>query len=214
MKGEAVASIDWKDSAEHKVLRTMLKGAQKYVNVAKAPGLKNLRLTGFSGDPVERKVRSSMELGLLLKDPESGFSPLEERPEEPVSESQELRAGVREYTQEAFATLGLSMAAPPPPPPFPPPELLPSMCPTGRVDEGRGSGARGSTEAQKELDEAGELTWADKAKAAYKWSSYRTSPKSKGETPGYEEWDYRLGTPRSLSSRCGRCTEQHCRPTT
>jgi len=192
---DAVAGISWKDSAEHKALRAMLKGSQKVANLLKAPGIKDLELVGFTGDPAERQLRSSMALGQALKDPKSGFSQLEERPEEPDSESKERRARVREYTQEAFAALGLSMSAPPPPPPPPPPEWPLLVNETGRAGERQDSGARGSTEARAEPDKAGELTWQDRAKVNWKWSSYWTSPLDMSLIPSCEEWNFHLGTP-------------------
>jgi len=60
---DAVAGINWKDSAEHKALRAMLKGNQRRANLLKALGIKDLELVGFAGDPVERQVRASMSLG-------------------------------------------------------------------------------------------------------------------------------------------------------
>ena len=71
----AVAGISWKDSAEHKALRAMLKGSLQNANLAKALGIKELVLVGFNGNESERQAKASMSLDQLIKDPSSGFSP-------------------------------------------------------------------------------------------------------------------------------------------
>jgi hypothetical protein len=110
-----------KDSAEQKMLRAMLKGELQAANLSKAPGIKDLVLTGFVGNVDERAARASMALGQLLKAPDSGFSPLEDIPEPPENDQVGQGEKMKEYAEAALTTLGLKMEvakwAPPPPPP-------------------------------------------------------------------------------------------------
>jgi hypothetical protein len=101
---KAVSDLGKKDSAEQKMLRAMLKGELQGANLSKAPGIKDLVLTGFVGNVDERAARASMALGQLLKAPDSGFSPLEDIPgpleDDQVGQGEKMK----EYAEGALAT--------------------------------------------------------------------------------------------------------------
>ena len=115
-----MSDIGRKDSAEQKMMHAMLKGKLQGANLSKAPGIKDLVLTGYAGDVDERMAKASMALGQFLKAPDSGFSPLEDLPgpseDEQVGQGEEMR----KYVEGALADLGLTMEVkkqtPPPPP--------------------------------------------------------------------------------------------------
>jgi hypothetical protein len=201
----AVANISARDSPVQRMLRMKLKGAQQLANLNKAHGVKDLVLVGFCEDGDERAAQASMALSRLRKEPDSRFSPLVDEPDRTNVEGEERREVVREFTQEAFAALGMSMDSPvrppPPPPPLPPSWPPPLSSSAGRSSEERdlGSGRSAAEPAAAGVaDAGGEPTKYEKRKVGYRWSSFWQSREAGlgcSEQPGCQEWEPSLGMP-------------------
>ena len=83
----AVSEIGRKDSAHQKMMQEMLSGQLHGTNLKKAPGIKDLVVSGYAGDQAVRIAEASMALGEFVRKGDGGFSPLEEIPDPTSDES-------------------------------------------------------------------------------------------------------------------------------
>ena len=101
---QAMSEVGRKDSAQRKMMRTMLSDQMKGLDIRKLRGVKDLVVTGYDGDPVERVVGASMALGQAIRD--GTVSALEDVPEPSSDEIEASYEPVQRYVTATMATLG------------------------------------------------------------------------------------------------------------
>jgi hypothetical protein len=99
-----MSEVGRKDSAQRKMMRTMLSDQMKGLDIRKLRGVKDLVVTGYDGDPVERVVGASMALGQAIRD--GTVSALEDVPEPSSDEIEASYEPVQRYVTATMATLG------------------------------------------------------------------------------------------------------------
>jgi hypothetical protein len=96
---QALNEVGRKNSAQQRLMRTMLNEQMKGLEMQKIPGVRDLVMTEYDGDPAERVLRASMALGQAIRE---GETKLEDLPEPPTAELEDIYVPVQEYLA-AFA---------------------------------------------------------------------------------------------------------------